>query len=161
MNKISLLQRQQAFQRDAINNEHEQVKNCKNQIKWLKGVPDISCTQKRIDVLYRCIEGGRKRIAKLAEMQVFTKRELQGAYNCTERDHWENLDTWQGIESPAEKCWWASDSSDNGKTWSAPKKVSYRAETQHKSYNFKHVPWFPFMAEAPAAEVGSLIGEEM
>lgn len=110
--KIALLQRQQAFQRDAINNEHEQVKNCKNQIKWLKGVPDIACTQKRIDVLYKCIEASRKRIAKLVEMQKFTKGQLQELY------------------------------------WARP-----------AVWKFKHKP--KFMSEAPAAEIGSVVGEEL
>lgn len=78
--KISMLQRQQAFQAAAINNEHKLVKVCKDQIKWLKSVPDIACTQKRIDVLYRCIDASRKRIAKLVEMQKFTKGQLFQAY---------------------------------------------------------------------------------
>lgn len=129
MNKISLLQRQQAFQRDAINTEHKLITVCKDHIKWLKGVPDIASTQQRIDVLYKCVEASKKKIAKLVEMQKFTKGDLQEAYNEDELSKWEKIGTWGLIDA------------------------------YFSSQDYKHNP--RFMGEAPAAEVGSVVGEEM
>lgn len=208
--KIPLLQRQQAFQRAAINTEHKLIVVCKDHIKWLKGVPDIASTKTRIDGLYKCVEASRKRIAKLAEMQKFTKGQLQEAYSLEMMfksssvgetflywppplqpidDHTSYMkpggerqprSTEKYQKHPSDFLWnnapgglwhdattWKWETTTAGfTTFVGAGGTGLRHDLPQpsiveifKRQQYKHNP--NFMGEAPAAEVGSFVGEEL
>lgn len=161
--KISMLQRQMAYQAAAINTEHKLITVCKDQIKWLKGVPDIASTKTRIDGLYKCVEASKRRIAKLVEMQVFTREQLHEAYviETMFEASCENNTFCRDAELPSVcvnraaymtlgESRFPRDPNSGGPRWSPDMIISE---------DYKHNP--KFMDQAPAAEVGSVVGDEL
>lgn len=107
--KSSLLQRAIKFNADEITTLHEDIESCKANLRcWAN---DTNYFEDFINEDRLYIKMARKRIAALAELQVFLKKELQDAYDM------ENF-----------------------------------------MNTYKHDP--KFMAEAPAAEVGSFVEDE-